>query len=277
VAQTNGELIEVAHKTLVVPLDGSAYAERALPIAKRLSEQMGAGLVLVSAQYYGPLEPSEYLEEKAALVGEPVEIVATKATYAAEVIVETVDSGDDRIVCMTTHGRGRFRWAALGSVAEEVIRRSDRPVLLVGRNCRADFLERSSRLLACCDGSEESGGLAPAARAWADLLDLELRIAVVTHPLDVGSAEHCDALLQSVVAQFEGVKPAAATMIRSRFVAGAIADYADELPAALVGLNCHGRTGLARFALGSVTMGVLHLAPCPLLVTHRVHDAGKES
>jgi len=36
-------------KTLVVPLDGSEFAERALPIATTLAERLDAGLLLVSA------------------------------------------------------------------------------------------------------------------------------------------------------------------------------------------------------------------------------------
>jgi nucleotide-binding universal stress UspA family protein len=258
-------------KTVVVPLDGSEYAERALPVAEAFVDRIGGGLLLVSAQYYGPLEPRAYLEGCAALHDRcPVEVLATKESYAARLISEAVSGGDDRVVCMTTHGRGRFRWAALGSVAEDVIRRSDRPVLLVGRNCRTDFLDRSSHLVACADGSDESDELAPATKAWAEQLGLDLRVAVVVHPLDVESAEHSGTLLGSMATQFGGIVPADATMIRSSFPAGALADYAEELPAALVAMNSHARSGLARFALGSTTMSVLHLASCPLLVTHRV-------
>ena len=36
-------------KTLVVPLDGSQYAEHALPIAEAVAERIGGGLLLVSA------------------------------------------------------------------------------------------------------------------------------------------------------------------------------------------------------------------------------------
>jgi nucleotide-binding universal stress UspA family protein len=258
-------------KTLVVPLDGSEYAERALPVAEAVAERIGGSLLLVSAQYHGPLEPRAYLEECAVLRDRcPVDVVSTKETYAAEAIVDVLGSDADRVACMTTHGRGRLRWAALGSVAEDVIRRSDRPMLLVGRNCRPDFLGRSSHFVACADGSEDSNELAPAAREWTELLGLDLRVAVVTHPLDVESAEHSDALLGAMAAQFALADRAATTMIRSRYVAGALADYADELPAALVGMNCHARSGLARFALGSVTMAVLHLVSCPLLVAHHV-------
>ena len=109
----------------------------------------------------------------------------------------------------------------------------------------------------------------PVVQEWSALLGLDVRTAVVMHPLDVDSAEHSDRLLGGLIAQFGGSDKAGATMIRSRYVAGALADYADELPAALVGMNCHARTGLARFALGSVTMAVLHLVSCPLLVTHQ--------
>jgi len=259
-------------KTLVVPLDGSEYAERALPVAEAVAERIEGGVLLVSSQYQGPLEPRDYLEELAALRNRcPIEIdvLPTADTYPAAAICEVVGASDDRIVCMTTHGRGRLRWAALGSVAEEVIRNADRAALLVGRNCRTDFLDHSSHLVACADGGEECVELAPVVQEWSALLGLDVRAAVVMHPLDVDSAEHADRLLGGVVAQFGGSEKATATMIRSRYVAGALADYADELPAALVGMNCHARTGLARVALGSVTMAVLHLVTCPLLVTHQ--------
>src|SRR3974390_2988218 len=59
--------IEMDAKTFVVPLDGSAYAERALPIAETLAERVGGGLLLVSAQYDGPREPRAYLEQRATL------------------------------------------------------------------------------------------------------------------------------------------------------------------------------------------------------------------
>ena len=105
-------------KSLVVPLDGSEWAERALPIADALADRIGGRLVLVSSQYYGPLDPTEYLEEVAARYRRnPVDVITTKDTYAAEAIIQAARASDDRVVCMTTHGRGSLRWAALGSVA----------------------------------------------------------------------------------------------------------------------------------------------------------------
>lgn len=260
----------MAPKTLVVPLDGSAFAERALPIAAAIARRIGGAMLLVSAQYDGPLHPRDYLQEQAAACGPcPIDVIATEETRAAETIVDAVVADDGRVVCMTTHGRGGLRWAALGSVAEDVLRRSDRPILLVGRNCRTDFLERSSHLLVCTDGGDECRDqLGPVARDWAELVCLDTHLATVVHPLDVESAEHSDALLDSLVEQFGVGTRSNATLVRSRYVAGALADLADELPAAIIAMHCHARHGLNRFALGSDTMGVVHLAPCPLLVTH---------
>ena len=256
-------------KTLVVPLDGSEFAERALPIAETLAERIGAGLLLVSAREHGPDEPGRYLAEQATrLTRAPVAIFDTTETGAVPAIVAAVDGGAERVVCMTTHGRGRLRWAALGGVAEEVIRNARCPMILVGRSCRTDFLERSSHLLVCADGGPESDELASAAREWSQLLGLDLRVAVVVHPLDVETAEHPEALLDPLALQFgEDTRPAT-RIVPSQYPVGALADLADDLPAALVAMSSHRRAGLARFALGSVTMGVVHLAPCPLLVTH---------
>jgi nucleotide-binding universal stress UspA family protein len=259
----------VTPKTLVVPLDGSAFAERALPIAGTVAERIGGRLLLLSAQYRGPLDPDAYLEERAAGIERcPVDLIATTDQLAEDAIVEAIAGNADRVVCMTTHGRGRLRWAALGSVAEEVIRRTSRPALLVGRHCRTDFLDRSSHLLACTDGSEDCAALVPVVQEWAQLLGLDVRVVAVRHPLDVESAEHADALTTAMATQFGSADPADAALLRSGYAVGALADYADDLPAAVVGMNCHARSGIPRLALGSVTMGVLQLAPCPVLVSH---------
>jgi nucleotide-binding universal stress UspA family protein len=254
-------------KTFVVPLDGSDYSERALPVAEALVSRVNGALLLVSAQYHGPIDPHEYLGEQAARITQcPVDIVASTHDRAAVAIESALEGGDDRVVCMTTHGRGSWRWAAVGSVAEEVIQRTDRPLVLVGRHCRTDFLERGKDLLVCADRAEAAAGLAPAVHTWAEALGLHTRVAVVVHPLDVESAEHSEVVL-GPLAQALGMPDSRdAHLLRANYVAGALADLADDLPAGLMAISSHARTGFRRFSLGSETMAVLHLAPCPVLV-----------
>jgi len=97
---------------------------------------------------------------------------------------------------------------------------------------------------------------------------------MVVHPLDVESTEHPEKLLDPIVERFGGSDRVTATLLTSRYPEGALADYADDLGAALITVNSHGRTGLARFALGSTAMGLVNQAPCPVLVTRRNAPAG---
>ncbi len=255
--------------TYVVPLDGSPFAERAIPVASALAERVGGRLLLVSAPHNGPLGPRDYLAEVAArYTAVPVDTISNVADLPADAIATVVGESDDRIVCMTSHGRGGLRWSMLGSTAEEVVRRSERPVLLVGRHCRDDFLARGTHMLAAIDTAENATGLAPIALEWAARLGLQLDAAVVVHPLDVESHERPEPLLDPIVEEFGGAGTVRASLLSSTYIAGALVDHADALPAALIAMNTEGRTGLARVALGSVTMGVLHLATCPVLVTH---------
>jgi nucleotide-binding universal stress UspA family protein len=51
-------------------------------------------------------------------------------------------------------------------------------------------------------------------------------------------------------------------------VATTICRVAEELPAAVIVLGSHGRTGLKRIVMGSVSEHVVRHAPCPVLVVH---------
>ncbi len=56
--------------------------------------------------------------------------------------------------------------------------------------------------------------------------------------------------------------------IRADYPAGAIVQSAHDLPATLLAMTTHARTGIAHTALGSVAMDVVHHSPCPVLVAH---------
>ena len=58
------------------------------------------------------------------------------------------------------------------------------------------------------------------------------------------------------------------TSVRSGQPAFEIIEAAKELPADLVVMSTHGRTGLKHVFLGSVTEHVVRQAPCPVLVVH---------
>ncbi len=140
---------------IVVPLDGSELAERALPQAEGLSRLTSAPLHLVRVvdltrlERYGPYAPivpagafDRVLAEEREAAREELE--ATARNLAARDLAVTVEvrhgtvthelvrlSRPGDVMVMASHGRGGLvRWF-LGSVAEEVVRRSPVPVLLV--------------------------------------------------------------------------------------------------------------------------------------------------
>ena len=151
---------------IVVPLDGSALSEAALPIAESLGAALGVGLTLVRAvseaalsrralgaaphlDYPGPLLDSpeyawelaehaessarSYLEQHQGPLAYRGLQVSTQVLHGppAPQLVTLMQDAPNRLAVMCTRGRsGVERWV-LGSVADQVLRSSGRPVLVI--------------------------------------------------------------------------------------------------------------------------------------------------
>jgi nucleotide-binding universal stress UspA family protein len=138
-------------RRIAVPLDGSALAESALPLAKALADASHATLTLVrvesflmgatAAYPYAPSSPDleAGIEEAAAAylehvrvtqcAGTQTESIVLRGTAAASLIQYFQELPADLVV-MTTHGRGGFKRLVLGSTADRLVR-SGVPVLLI--------------------------------------------------------------------------------------------------------------------------------------------------
>ena len=142
---------------ILVPLDGSKLAERALAAAEDLARLMGAPLHLVRGVDPTPLDlggygsdatvlaqgasspfltdeevaARAYLDRMTARVAEHGLVASGEVRHgiAARVIVGMAEPGD--LIVMGTHGRGGLARWFLGSVAEEVVRHTRVPLLLI--------------------------------------------------------------------------------------------------------------------------------------------------
>jgi nucleotide-binding universal stress UspA family protein len=256
-------------KRIVVPLDGSPLAERAVRVAKPLASHLGATITLVTSTADGETErPQSYLDSVATLFDHRgFELVVVSDCRAADAIQQTAGVSAECLVCMTTHGRGRLRWAVAGSVAEEVIRESHKPLLLVGPRGEPTWAQPSGRIVVCADGTSCAVAATRQACDWARTLGLEIVITFVMHPLDVEDAirpEEVFGPLEEIV-RVAGI-PVHTSVLRSSFVAGALADIADEPETTMLVMGARRHSSVARAVLGSVTMGVLNSASCPVLV-----------
>lgn len=254
-------------KTFVVPLDGSEFATHAVDVAAGMARHCGASLKFVASSWnthHG--EDAQPFLDKAAGEYPDLEVATiVVADRSAAPAIELVAAEPGHVICMTTHGRGRLAWAVLGSVAEQVVRDSNAPVLLVGRHCAAAWPTGARRMAVAVDGATAAPPAIPEAIAWAKAFQLEVDVVTVVHPLDrEGPDKVVDAIVHRV--ESEGVR-ARRAILRGSYTAGVLADAAVQAEADLVVMSTHARAGAERFALGSVTMGVVGMAPCPVLVT----------
>jgi carbamate kinase len=253
--------------TIVVPLDGSALADRAVPVATRLARAVGGSVLLVAVAADDRARAlASHLDELASEITDvPVDTRVTTGDDAADTIVELAATRD-ATVCMTSHGRTGLRWAVLGSVAEQVVARADRPVLLVGPHTHADASAGSGPIVVGHDGAPLDDAFVDAACAWAARLGTTLLLTTVIHPLDVDDAERPEQLFADAEARIRARGGTVDHLVVQRhFPAGVLADIAIDRAAPLVMMGSHGRRGLERLVLGSTTMCVLDLVPCPVL------------
>jgi nucleotide-binding universal stress UspA family protein len=251
-------------KTLLVPLDGSHDAARALPVAETLAERFGADIVLVTAQLDGELSTGIEGADEAAQPG-GVRNETVRSVSVPEALRAVAVDASNPVVCMATHARATLGHALLGSVAEDVVRELEVPAVLVGPACSSS-VSLHGPLLVCIDGSVESNAIVPIAHEWAVALGARVVLVHVFHPLDVETATGPEVVVAAAVRELVPDVETETRVIRGYSPESTIRHLIDELEPALVALATHGRTGFARTALGSVATAVVRHSTCPALV-----------
>jgi nucleotide-binding universal stress UspA family protein len=135
---------------IVVPLDGSPIAERALPFGAKLAGMLGAPVHLVSVHETVSGERGDPTDQRQAatddvrlddmrayLDREAAAIRARDVSAATEIrtgtpdaeLLEAVGPGD--LLVITTHGRGAARRWQIGRVAEKLLRHAAAPIVMI--------------------------------------------------------------------------------------------------------------------------------------------------
>lgn len=124
------------YKRVMVPLDGSDLAQTALPHALELCRALGCTLVLLHVRdsRQGSAEASkrflDFTRRQHVNSGITIETFVRSGSVA-EAIVRAAEEQQVDMIAMATHGRSGLQRAVYGSVAEQVLRSSTKPVLLV--------------------------------------------------------------------------------------------------------------------------------------------------
>ena len=186
--------------TVLVPLDGSAVAEQAIPYARALLPEGGT---LVLLRVLPEAEPAltelhwsfdeapdvddaasdaarTALEQVIARMGDTSRrrVVRVARGDPAEQILRAIARHAIDVVVMTTHGRGAIGRAIFGSVADRVSRASPVPILLVRSQPSVDAtaLAEVRRLLVPLDGSDLAEAALPLARELAQRLEAPVHL-----------------------------------------------------------------------------------------------------
>ena len=236
------------------------------PIAKEAAAQMRQALVQAG---------ENLLRQSSELV--PKTIASVRKLHQignpADVVLETVRSAHADVVAIGTRGRGRMAEMFLGSVSHRVAQHAPCATLLV----RADP-GRIQRVLVAVEGQEDASRLWKWLTAHRFNESVEVTIlSVIPIPhlgdptLAYGYTAWTDEMEKYAMEQVQTTADA----LRKYYTVGTTqvvkGDPADQIALAaksaqLVVIGSHGRKGLERFLLGSVSHAVLHHVTCPVLV-----------
>lgn len=292
------------YQQILVPLDGSAFAESALPLALELSRRTGADVHLttvlepVTSFAYEGWEGAalewrhKYLENATArLEGQAGgEITSSVARgHTVETLQAEAQAHEADLVVMATHGRGTISRMWLGSVADGFVRRADRPIVLVRPKENAEpptsFEHGFETMLIPLDGSELSECALQHATAFGELFDSAYHLTrIVSYPLDIASPylPHTAQMNQQVLddarrgsaeyleAHAENMRRRGlrvTTSVATDAQAGhGILSEGEAVGSDMVAMATHGRKGLSRVILGSTADKVLRGTHTPLLL-----------
>ncbi|MGA2619975.1 MAG: universal stress protein [Thermoguttaceae bacterium] len=188
------------YHSILVPLDGSQFAEQALPLALSIASRAGASLEVVRVHVayalqdlqhcsWLPFDPTEdaifeeqeqaYLDALVRRLQKTASVSVTSALASGVIvdgILERVRATAADLIVMTTHGRGPMSRFWLGSVADELVRQAPAPILLMRPREAFQHLEPEPalrRMLVPLDGSELAEQVREPAIALGGLMGAE--------------------------------------------------------------------------------------------------------
>lgn len=191
-------------------------------------------------------------------------------------ITACADENDIDLIIMPTQGRSGVEESLIGSVTERVIRRAAVPVLAL----RADETTRYPYrdILVPTDGSECANRAVNVGASMANEYDATLHLLSAVQFDDLGAefgveqqVETLEKRANQIVAEATDIAERASVgsvvgaTDRRASVASAIRGYIGDNDVDLAVVGTHGRTGIERYLLGSVSEKVVRTAPIPVL------------
>lgn len=285
---------------IVVPLDGSLTAEAILPQVRRLLYRNDSEVILVRAVDPPMAENAITVAEvelsaaRDYILGqvERLEKAGVRAKYVVRignpvgVILDVAEEHRATMVAMATHGATGLKRVLFGSVAENLMRKSPIPVFLVRPFWSYEIVSRTRteqapvrNVLLPVDGSDLSLKALPGVIELSDLFEARivlLRVLEEKH----GSAEsvaEAEKQMAAIARTIEKKGVETLTLIERGEPVEQILKVISFHEIDLVAMTTHGRSGLSRALMGSVTEDVLRRATVPILIACQSNGVKKST
>ena len=279
---------DVSYSKILVPLDGSSLAERVLPYVRALGIAYGTPVELL--RVFGPApqgladpahglyqhqidaslhaDARDYLDSvKRSIDGPELTVTSTvEEGDPASWIVDKAEKELGTIIAMSTHGRSGIARSLLGSVTDKVMHATNSPLMVVGsRDEQVPVFEvEFKQVIVPLDGSKLAESVLPHVITLAKSLNLTALLVKVTcrreeaeskdYLLEVGEKLHQQGVSSIENVTLHGSPPEA------------IVDIGRQIQNSLVAMTTHGRSGIKRWLLGSVTDRVVKESGDPVLI-----------
>ncbi|MGG7055733.1 universal stress protein [Nitrosomonas sp. ANs5] len=286
-------------RRVLIPLDDTELAERAIPHLLRFVTPAQSELLLMTA-LPSPILAGRSHDKPAAVSGggEWLQAVAQRlgrlgfrvnhqvlAGAPAETILSLAEEAQVDLIAMSTHGRSGLGLALLGSVADEVVRNARQPVFLAPPQAQAKPDSVPGVVLLPLDGTPLAETAIPAACQFAQLTGASVHMIRVVDPadcqdrrvdaqtaVDLNDTEHSP-IVRQAVAYLERIKLRLQLAGVESCFQVALGDPVNVIPrivqaeqADLIVMSTHGRSGVARVVHGSVAGQIINHTTCPLLL-----------
>jgi nucleotide-binding universal stress UspA family protein len=263
------------YERILVPVDGSEFAEQMIPYAAALSRKTGAKLALLrivsdaSEQDQGRRQ----VGERAASIDAEALCVVAKGDVAPAIRAEA-NKTPGTLVAMSSHGRSGAAEAIFGSVALDLIRSAKQPVVVYRPQGASAGLPigKIGRVVLPLDGSPESESMIGDAVAFAkwigariivvSVLDPTMRLDPGIPPSDVQESSYVHGRARDI-AQKYGMEAGWEVLHGDPKLA--IPSFVQSLGDAMLAMTTHGRSALKTVVAGSVTAACLRDSGVPVL------------
>jgi nucleotide-binding universal stress UspA family protein len=283
----------MTYRKVLVPLDGSELAERAIPYAKNFAKTKGSEIILftVSTTSAGQLDRpmKAYLElNTKELQSQGIE-TSTVIAYGnvADEIIKFADKNKIDLIIISTHGHSGIKRWVLGSVALKVLYGTCIPVFLIKSRAHKIASVGFKKILLPLDGSPFSEASIPYVKDLTKGIGGEIILLRVSEPpalpadrspaIKPSWEEYRDMLMAEIQRQaekyLEGIRAnlgKSGIKARSQATIGKAAEnilqVAQKEDINLIAMTTHGRTGVSRWAYGGITNRIVEQSIQPVLL-----------